>query len=107
MRGFVAPLHAVRGEHGVDHRFLRQQAEGVRQRDAVAEHGADDSFTLNNRIQKLRADKAFGLKLFTQLAEQRLLIDRLVDNAEMGRVEVFIQHPRAGAVHQHQLANLL
>ena len=79
----------------------------MRQRDAVAEHGADDSFTLNNRIQKLRANNAFGLKLFTQLAEKRLLIDRLVDNAEMGRVEVFIQHPRTGAVHQHQFANLL
>lgn len=86
---------------------MRQQAEGVRQRNAVAEHGADDGFTLDNRIQKLRTDKALCFKLFTQLAEQRLLVDRLVDNAEMGRVEVFFQHPRPGAVHQHQLADLL
>lgn len=86
---------------------MRQQAEGVRQRDAVAEHGADDGFTLNNRIQKLRANKTFPFKLPAQFAEQRLLVDRLVENAEMGRVEVFFQHPRAGAIHQHQLADLL
>ena len=107
MGGFISPLNALRRQHGVDHRFLRQQAEGVRQRDAVAEHSADDSFTLDNRFQKFRADKAFAFKLPTQFAEQRLLVDRLVENAEMGRVEVFLQHPRAGTVHQHQLADLL
>lgn len=61
----------------------------MRQRDAVAEHGADDGFTLDNRFQKLRADKTFPFKLPAQFAEQRLLVDRLVENAEMGRVEVF------------------
>ena len=107
MSGFISPLNALRRQHGVDHRFLRQQPEGVRQRDAVAEHGADDGFTLDNRFQKLRADKTFPFKLPAQFAEQRLLVDRLVENAEMGRVEVFFQHPRAGAIHQHQLADLL
>ena len=79
----------------------------MRERNTVAEHGADDGFTLDNRIQKLRANEAFAFELLAQLAEQRLLVNGLVENAEMGRIEVFIQHPRAGTIHQHQLAYLL
>jgi hypothetical protein len=79
----------------------------VRQRNAVAEHGADDRFTLHHRSMKLRIDKAFLQQLLTQLGEQRLLIHRLIDHPEMGGIEVLIQHPRTGAVHQHQLADLI
>ena len=56
---------------------------------------------------KLRIDEAFLLQLLTQLGEQRLLIYRLIDHPEVGGIEVFIQHPRTGAIHQHQLANLI
>ena len=107
MRGFVTPRNPLRGEYGVDHGFLGKQTEGVRKRNAVTEHGADDGFTFNHRLQKRRPHKPLPFKLFAQLAEQRLLVNRRVADAEMGGVEVFIQHPRAGAVYQHQLANLL
>ncbi len=56
---------------------------------------------------KLRIDKAFLQQLLAQLGEQRLLIHRLIDHPEVGGIEVFIQHPRTGTVHQHQLADLI
>ena len=79
----------------------------MRQRNTVAEHGADDRFTLHHRSMKLRIDEAFLQQLLTQFGEQRLLIHRRVDHPEMGGIEVLIQHPRTGAVHQHQLADLI
>jgi hypothetical protein len=79
----------------------------VRQRNAIAEHGADDRLTLHHRSMKLGVDKAFLQQLLAQLGEQRLLIHRLIDHPEVGGIEVLIQHPRTGAVHQHQLADLI
>ncbi len=63
MRRFIAPGNTLRGKNGVDHRFLCQQTEGVRQGDAVTQHSADDGLTLDNRIKKLRINKAFILQL--------------------------------------------
>ncbi len=65
MRRFIPPDDTLRGKDGVDHRFLCQQTEGVRQGNAVTQHGADDSLTFNHRIKKLRIDKAFILQLAT------------------------------------------
>ena len=48
MRRFIAPGNTLRGEDSVDHRFLGQQTEGVRQGNAVTQHGADDGLTLNH-----------------------------------------------------------
>ncbi len=59
------------------------------------------------RSMKLRIDKAFLQQLLAQLGEQRLLIHRLIDHPEVGGIEVLIQHPRTGTVHQHQLADLI
>lgn len=52
-------------------------------------------------------DKSFLLQLLAQPGKQRLPIDRRIDHLEMGRIEIFIQHPRTGPVHQHQLADLI
>ncbi len=65
MRRFIPPGDTLWGEDGVDHRFLCQQTEGVRQGNAVTQHGADDGLTFNHRIKKLRIDKAFILQLAT------------------------------------------
>ena len=107
MGGFVAPGDALRGDNGINHRLFRQQPQGVRQRSAIPQHGADDRFTFHHRSMKLRIDKAFLQQLLAQLGEQRLLIHRLIHHPEVGGIEVLIQHPRTGTVHQHQLADLI
>ena len=107
MGGFVAPGDALRGDNGINHRLFRQQPQGVRQRNAIPQHGADDRFTFHHRSMKLRIDKAFLQQLLAQLGEQRLLIHRFIDHPEVGGIEVLIQHPRTGTVHQHQLADLI
>ena len=107
MGGFVAPGDALRGDNGINHRLFGQQSQGVRQRNAIAEHGADNRLTLHHRSMKLGVNKAFLQQLLAQLGEQRLLIHRLIDHPEVGGIEVLIQHPRTGTVHQHQLANLI
>ena len=48
MRRFITPCNALRCEDSVNHRFLCQQTEGVRQGNAVTQHGADDGLTLNH-----------------------------------------------------------
>ena len=52
-------------------------------------------------------DKPFLLKLLAEFGKQRLLVHRAVDNPKMSGVEELVQHPRACAVDQHQLANLV
>ena len=107
MRGFIAPGNAVRRNHGINHGLFCQQPKGVGQRDAVAEHGADDSLTLHHRIMKLRADKPLPLQLLAQRGKQRLPIHRSINYLKVGLIKILIQHPRTRAVHQHQLADLV
>lgn len=79
----------------------------MRQRDPVAEHGADDSLTLHHRPMKLRSDKPLLLQLLAQRGKQRLLIHRGIYHLEVGLIKILIQHPGTRAVHQHQLADLV
>ena len=78
----------------------------MRQRDPVAEHGADDSLTLHHRPMKLRSDKPLLLQLLAQRGKQRLLIHRGIYHLEVGLIKILIQHPGTRAVHQHH-ANLV
>ena len=107
MRGLLSPRNSLRGQYGIDHRFARHQPERVRQRDTVAKHGADNRLALHHRRQKIRAHVPVLLQLITQLFEKLLLGHGPVHHAKMPGVEIFLQHPGPGSVHQHQLADLL
>ncbi len=107
MGGFVAPGDALRGDNGINHRLFRQQPRECGSAMPSPQHGADDRFTFHHRSMKLGIDKAFLQQLLAQLGEQRLLIHRLIHHPEVGGIEVLIQHPRTGTVHQHQLADLI
>ena len=107
MGSFITPGDTLWGNDGVDHGFLRQQPQGVRQRDAIAEHSTDNGFTLHHRGVERFIDKPFLLKLLAEFGEQRLLVHRPVNHPKMRGVEELIQHPWARTVDQHQLANLV
>ncbi|GAR58318.1 hypothetical protein NGUA15_00047 [Salmonella enterica] len=47
------------------------------------------------------------MQLIAQRFKQRLLIYFPLHDAKMRGIEIFIQHPRTGSVHQHQLTDLL
>ena len=72
MGGFVAPGDALRGDNGINHRLFRQQPQGVRQRNAIPQHGADNRFTFHYRSMKLGIDKAFLQQLLAQLGDEAM-----------------------------------
>jgi hypothetical protein len=98
MGGFVAPGDALRGDNRINHRLFGQQSQGVRQRNAIAEHGADNRLTLHHRSMKLGVNKAFLQQLLAQLAQREIAHLQLQRTFfEFGRIQNVVEQAQQGA----------
>ncbi|MNS54286.1 hypothetical protein D3C72_870700 [compost metagenome] len=86
---------------------MGQQAEGVGQGYAFSQQGGDDALPLVQRAPEPHLNQLLQLQLVTDAAKQLCLTERLCDHHEVVGIEILVEQVGAGAIDQHQLAELL